>query len=96
MDAFSLESDFGSSRIEVFVFQFAHLASIHGVSPVATKFFDIEMVCATTNFFVWRKTNPDFSVLDFGIVDQEFHCTHDFGDSGFVVGAKKRGSVSRD
>src|SRR6056297_2132545 len=57
---FSYYGNLGLCRIEVFIFQFAHLATIHGVGPFRTEFFYVKFVCAATNFFVRGTGNPNF------------------------------------
>src|SRR6478609_12004902 len=76
MNTFSLENNFGTSCIEIFIFQFTYLTTVHGVSPFGSKFFYVKMMGTTTYFFIGSKCNSDFSVFDFRIVNQEFHCSH--------------------
>src|SRR5690606_2521871 len=76
---------YSSSSIEVFIFQLTNLAAVHGVSPICTKFFHIEFMGTTTNFFVWSKTNTNRSMLYLRMIYQILHGRNNFCDSSFIV-----------
>ena len=92
----TLELNLSRSRVEVFKFQFTQIAAIHGVSPIGSKSFHVEMIGAFTDFFVGREAYANFSMLNFGMIDQIFHGRHNFCDTGFIVGTQKRLTVGAD
>ena len=81
------------SGVEVLVFYFSNLASVHGVSPFATETFHIEKMCSHSYFLIRVETHADFAVFHLGMLFQPHHCLNNFGYTGFVVGSEQRVSV---
>ena len=93
MDTHSGDVYFGRSGIEIFKLQFTALTAVHGVSPFATKFLDIKLMRAESDFFIGIETYTHFSVFDFGMRQEIFHGRNNFSNTCFVVCAKKGVSV---
>ena len=85
VDTYTFYIYFGARSIEVLVFQVAQVASIHGVCPVATKLFDIEMMGTHADFLVGIEAHANVSVLYFIVVTQVTHGLHDLSNARFVV-----------
>ena len=50
----------------------------------------------TSNFFIRSKAYSDFSVFDFRILNQEFHCRNNFCNSRLVISTQKCSTVCSD
>ena len=95
MDVHSLDMDFGGSGIEILVFKFSDLTSVHRVGVVRTEFLHIELHHTATDFLVGSEADLDFAVFELRMLHDILGGVHDFGDSGFVVSSQKRRSVGR-
>ena len=82
--------------IEVLVFEFADIAAIHGISPLAAKALDIEMVCSHADFLVGIEGDAYVAMLNVVVVAEVAHCLDNLGDARFVVGTEKGVSVGDD
>src|SRR5690606_14468918 len=91
--AFSAYPDLCPRGIKVFIFQFPYLAPVHGIGPIGSNSGNIEFMGPAAYFFVGGETNPYFSMLDLGILDQIFHGRDDLGNSSLVVGTQEGGTV---
>ena len=85
-----------SSGVEVLKLNFAKFATVHRVSPFATKLLDIKFVGTETNFFVRVKTYANLTMFDFGMLYEIHHCLNNFGNTRFVVSTKQSVSVGND
>lgn len=90
------EGDASYGGVEVFVFELAYFAAVHGIGPVGAEELDVEFVCALSNFFVWIEGYAYFAVFDFGVLLEVVYGRDDFGDAGFVVCAKQGIAVGDD
>lgn len=90
------EGDACDSGVEVFVFEFAYFAAVHGVCPVGTEELDIEFVCALADFLVGVEGYAYFAVFDFGMLLEVVYGGDDFGDACLVVGSKQCIAVGDD
>ena len=88
--------DLGRSGVEVLELQFAHVATVHRVGPVAAEALDVEVVGAATYFLVGVEGDANLSVLDFLVLLQVDHCLHDFSDTCLVVGSEQRVTIRHD
>ena len=91
--AHSLDCDFGRSGIEVFKFQFAHITTVHGVCPFASKLLYIEVMGAHTDFFIGVESHSDLAVLNLFVFLQINHGLYDFGNTRLVVCTEQSVSV---
>ena len=96
MHANAFDSDFGGSRIEVFILQVANVASIHGVRPLAPELLHIEMMCAHTDLLIRIEAHTNVAVLNLRMVAEIAHCLHDLSHTRLVVSPEQRGAVSHN
>ena len=96
MHAHALDGDLGAGGVEVLVFQVADVATVHGVSPLATKLLHVEVVGAHANFLVGVETHADVAMLNLRMILQVAHGLHYLCDASLVVGAKERGAIGHD
>ena len=96
MHAHTLDLDFGTSCIEVLVFEVAQVAAVNGVSPVAGKLVYIEMMSSHTDLLVRVEAYTYVAVLDFVVVAQIAHRLYDFCNTSLVVGSQQSGAVCDD
>ena len=75
-----------AGSVEVLKLQFAHIATIHRVSPVAAELLHIEVVCAHANLFVRVEGNTDITMLYLRMVSQPAHCLYNLCNARLVVG----------
>lgn len=90
------EGDACDSGVEVFVFEFAYFAAVHGVCPVGTEELDIEFVRALADFFVGVEGYAYFAVFDFGVLLEVAYGGDDFGYTCFVVCAEQGIAIGDD
>ena len=96
MYAYSLDMNLGSSGIEVLVFQVAQVATVNGVSPVATKLLYIEVMGTHTDFLIRIEAHTDVAMLDFLMVAEVAHGLYDFSDTCLVVCTEQGCTVCND
>ena len=96
MHADALDVDFGSGGVEVFIFQLAEFASVHGVSPLTAELLHVEGFGTESDFFVGIEADAHLAVFDFGVFEEISHGLHDFGDAGFVIGTEEGGAIGDD
>ena len=82
--------------VEVFIFQLAQRAAVHGVGIIRSEAFHIEMVHTAAHLFIGSKTDPHGSMSDFRMGQQIFRHGHDLRHAGLIVRTKKRGAVRDD
>ena len=63
----SLDLQFCRGGIEIFVFNFAHFSTVHGIGPVAAEAFNVEQVCAEAYLLVGIESNAYVAVFYFGM-----------------------------
>ncbi len=83
-------------RVEIFIFQFAKPAAVHRIRIVRTKQFYVKIIRACADFFIRRKTEPDFSVRCLFMGQKIFRHSHDFRDARLIVRAEQGRSVGHD
>ena len=88
MDTRTCNVDLGRSRVEVLIFEFAYVTAIHGVSPVATELFHVEVMCTHTYLFIWIEGNTDVAMLYLWVLSQIDHSLNDLGYTCLVVCAE--------
>ncbi len=93
MHAHALDSDFRPGGIEVLKFQLAHVAAVHGVSPLAAKLLNVEVMCAHANLLVRIEGYAYVTVLHLLMVAQPAHRLYYLGNASLVVGTEKCLSV---
>ena len=86
----------GTGGVEILIFQFAHLGSVHCVGPVGTKFLHVEEVCASTNLLIGVEGDADASVRNLMVFHQIGHGFHNLCDAGLVIGAEECVAVGDD
>ena len=96
MDAHAVDDDLGSGGVEALILQFADVATVHRVGPLAAKLLHVEVVGALADLLVGVEAHADLAVLHLGMVAQPAHGLDDLGDAGLVVGAQQRGAVGDD
>ncbi|MNJ54937.1 hypothetical protein D3C77_504020 [compost metagenome] len=79
---------FGSSGIEAFIFQFAQRAAVHRIGKFGTEGSYIEALGASSDLLIRCKGYSDCTVLNFRVINQISHGSHNFGNSRLVVGAE--------
>jgi len=92
----SLERNLGRSSVEVLEFQFAYLAAIHRIGPVATEFLDIKFMGTQADFFIRIETNTYLAMLDFGMLLQIDNSRNYFGNTSLVVSPQQRFAIGHD
>jgi len=85
MHVASFEDNLGTGRIEVFKFQLAQFAAIHGITPFAAKLLHIKFMSPFTNLFIGIKANTNLSVLNFRMLHQVNHCRYNFGYASLII-----------
>ena len=96
MHAYSLDVNLGTCSVEVLIFQVAQVATVHGVSPVATKLLHVEVMGSHADLLVRIEAHTDVAMLDFVVVAQVAHRLYNLGDARLVVGAKQGSAVGHD
>ena len=89
----SLNMYFCTCSIEVLILQFPYLATIHCIGIFCTEFLHIKLVNSTPYLLVGSKANLNFTVLELRMLHNILHCTHDLGNTGLVICAKKGCSI---
>ena len=92
----ALDMNGGTGGVEILIFQFAHLGSVHCVGPVGTKFLHVEEVCASTNLLIGVEGDADASVRNLMVFHQIGHGFHNLCDAGLVIGAEECVAVGDD
>ena len=92
----TLDVHLGTSSVEVLVLQFAEVAAVDGVSPLAAELLDVEVVGTHSDFFVGVEGDAYVAMLHFVVVAQPAHCLHNLSDTCLVVGTEQSGSVGND
>ena len=87
---------FGTGSVEVFKFQFAQVASVHCVSPVATELFYVELVCAKSYFLVGVEAHADASMLYLRVLHEINHSLDYLGNTSLVIGSEESMAVGDD
>ena len=96
MDTHALATDFCRCGIEILELQLSKVASIDGVSPVASELLHIEVVGSHANLLIGVERHANLSVLNLLVVAQEADGLHDFGNACLVVGSEQRGAIGDD
>src|SRR5690606_28682821 len=96
MEAFTVNSDFGTGCIEVLISKFTHWTAIYCKSKISTKRRYIKVVHPRPNLFIGCKADPDLAVGNFRVYDQSRHRAHNGGNTGLVVGAQQRSAIGDD
>ena len=91
----AVDGDEGRGRVEVLVFQLAHIAAVHRVGIVGAEALDVEQVGALAHLLVGGEGHADLAVGDVLLL-QPLHGGEDLGDAGLVVRAQQGGSVGGD
>ena len=55
--------------------------TIDSIGKIYIEILCIKLICADSDFFIWTKTDSDFSVFDFRMSCQVFNSCHDFSDT---------------
>ena len=82
--------------IEVLELELAHIASVHGIGPLAAEAFDIEVLGAHANLLVGVEGDADDAVGYLGMVAQPAHGLYDLGDACLVVGSQEGMAIGDD
>ena len=82
--------------VEVFVLQPAHIAAVHGISPLAAELLHVEMMCSHANLLVGVERDADVAMGYLLMVAQIAHRLYYLGDTCLIVGAEEGVSVSDD
>src|SRR5450631_3783004 len=77
-------------------FKGAQFGSIQSITKVGAKFFHIQFIYATTDFFVWSKEDTNLSVFYFRVLHEISRHFHNDGHTGLIVSAQESLSRSRD
>ena len=93
MYTFAFYGHFCTGSIEIFVFQFAYLTAVHGVSPIGAKFFYIKLMGTTAYFFIRSKAHFYSAVFYFRMLNKILHSRNYFTNTGFVIGTQKRRAI---
>ena len=96
MNADTCETDFRSGSVEILIFQFTEVATIHCVSPFASEFLDIEIMCAHADFLIRIEAYADIAMLNLRMLLEINHSLHDFSDTSLVVSTEKSVAISYD
>ena len=96
MEAFAVNSDFGTGCIEVLVSKFTHWTAIYCKSKISTKRRYIKVVHSRPNLFIGCKADPDLAVGNFRVCNQGCHRTHYGGNTGFVVCTEQCSAIGDD
>ena len=96
VDVAAVYGDAGTGGVEVFVFELAYFASVHGVRPIAAKFLDVKIVSAFTYLFVWIECYAYGTMFDFGVVYEVFYGGDYLSYTSFVIGSEECMSVGDD
>lgn len=87
MDAQTLNLNFCTSGIEVFIIHAVYLSSVNRICNISTEFRNTEMIRSPTNLFVRCKCQTDFSMLT-AFLKQRFRHRHDFRNSRLVISSQ--------
>ena len=82
--------------IEVLELELAHIATVHGIGPLAAELPDIEMVGAHAYLLIRVEGDADIAVADLLMVAQIAHGLHDLCNAGLVVGSQQGVAVGDD
>ena len=92
MNVHTLENNFCTAGIEVFVLDLTFCIPIQSVGIVCTEFSDVKMCRSHADLFIWSKGNGKRAVRDFFRKDTLQSCD-DLSDSGFIISTEDRSSV---
>ena len=95
MDGTPGDNDVSGSRVEVFIFDAAKRAAVHGVCKIRAESRDVELVSTPPDLLIRRECDLHASVRDIGF-QKSFRRAHNFGDTRFVVRAEQGRAVRDD
>ena len=92
----SVDSNFRTGSIEVLVFQFSQVATVHGVCPFTSKSLHVEVMGTHTDFLVGIESHAYVAMLNLLVVAQIAHGLDNLGNTRLVVGTEQSVSVGYD
>ena len=95
MNIYTFNMKDGTCGIKIFVSHFAFVITVHCVCIICLKDSKIKQIRTCADFFVRRKSDPEFPVWC-TFCNQFFHGCHDFGNTCLVISAQKCGTVCSD
>lgn len=96
MYAHSMYLHLSRGGVEVLILQFAHIAAVHSISPLAAELLHVEMMCSHANLLVGVERDADVAMGYLLMVAQIAHRLYYLGDTCLIVGAEEGVSVSDD
>src|SRR5690625_5310886 len=76
VDITSFKRNISHGSIKAFILQFTKWATINSIRICRIKLFDIEFMWTPTNLFIRGEGNAYFSMFNFRMSEQVFHCCH--------------------
>ena len=95
MNTSSVNFDFCTKSIEVFIFYNVNISPINSISILSVEIFNIKMITTMSNFFIRRKSNTNRAVR-YLLGLQVFNQCHNLSNSGFIVSSQNGCAVGRD
>ena len=92
----SVDSNLRTGSVEVLVFQFSQVATVHSVCPFTSKSLYVEVMGTHTDFLVGIKSHAYVAMLNLLVVAQIAHCLNNLGNTRLVVGTEQSVSVGYD
>ena len=96
MHADTFNINLGRGGIEVLELQLAHVATVHGVGPLATEALHVEMVGTHAYLLVGVEGYAYVAVGNLLVLLQIDHGLHNLGYAGLVVSTQQRRAVGHD
>ena len=96
MHANTVYRNLGTCSIEVFVFQFTHVTTVHSVCPLTSEALYIKVMSSHANLLVGVESHAYVAVLYFLMVAQVAHSLYNLSNASLVVGTKKCVTVGHD
>ena len=95
VDAQTLNVNFCTCGIEVFIIHAIDLSTVNRICKIGTEFRNTEMIRSPAYLFIRSKCQTDFSMLTV-FLKQRFRHRHDFRDSRLVISTQQRRSICHD
>ena len=96
MHAHTVDCNLGTCGVEVLIFQFAHVTTVHGICPFTSETLHVEVVGTHANLLVGIESHTNITMLDFLVVAQIAHRLYNLGNARLVVSTQEGMAVSHD